>query len=42
MNTDFRGFIIQGRMRADESPVGVFVSGNNYQLQCDGNVSIYS
>ena len=38
-NQNFRGFMIQGRVRADESPAGTFGSGTNYQPQCSGNVS---
>ena len=38
-NRNFRGFMIQGRVRADDSPTGTFGSGNNYQPQCSGNVS---
>jgi len=38
-NTDFRGFMIQGRVLADDSCTGTFaVSGTNYQTQCDNNV----
>jgi len=38
-NTDFRGFMIQGRVVADNSHTGTFaVSGINYQAQCDSNV----
>ena len=36
---DFRGFMIQGRVRADDSPAGTFSNGTNYQYACDGNVS---
>ena len=40
---NFRGFMIQGRVRADDSPAGTFVrSANNYQPQCSGNVSFIS
>ena len=31
--------MIQGRVRADDSPAGTFGSDNNYQPQCSGNVS---
>ena len=31
--------MIQGRTRADDSPVGTFGNGTNYRYQCDGNVS---
>ena len=37
-NTDFKGFMIQGRILADDSPTGTFGSGTNYQPQCDNNV----
>jgi len=36
---DFRGFMIQGRARADNSPVGSFDVGTGYQPQCSGDVS---
>ena len=36
---NFRGFMIQGRAHADDSPAGTFGSGQNYQPQCTGNVS---
>jgi len=39
-NVDFRGFMIQGRMKADDSVVGNFVVGSKYQTQCDGVRSI--
>ena len=39
---DFRGFLIQGRVRANESPVGTFGSGTGYQSRCSGNVSFCS
>jgi len=39
-NPDFRGFLIQGRVVADESPVGQFFgSAGVSQPQCDGDVS---
>ena len=38
-NQNFRGFMIQGRVRADDSPAGTFGSGDNYKPQCSGNVS---
>jgi len=38
-NQDFKGFMIQGRVQADNSPVGTFHAGNNYQRQCSRNVS---
>jgi len=35
----FKGFMIQGRVVADDSPTGTFaVSGVNYQAQCENNV----
>jgi len=38
-NTDFKGFMIQGRVLADDSHTGTFaVSGANYKTQCDDNV----
>ena len=39
-NQDFKGFLIQGRVRASDSPAGTFGSGTNYQSQCTGNVSV--
>ena len=39
-NRDFKGFLVQGRVRASDSPAGSFGSGNNYQSQCTGNVSL--
>ena len=38
-NMDFRGFMIQGRVRADDLPVGTFGNGTNHRYACDGNVS---
>ena len=38
-NRNFRGFMIQGRVRADDSPAGTFGSASNYQPRCSGNVS---
>ena len=38
---NFRGFLIQGRVRADDSSAGSFGSGTNYKSQC-GNVSLCS
>ena len=39
--TAFKGFMIQARRVADDSPVGMFAfSGLNFQAQCDGNVSV--
>ena len=36
----FRGFMIQARTVADDSPTGYFVGNNtDYQPQCDNNVS---
>ena len=35
-NVDFKGFMIQGRMKADDSTVGNFVKEeSDYQTQCD-------
>ena len=39
-NLNFRGFMIQGRLRVDDSPVGKFGSGVDYKPQCSGNVSL--
>ena len=39
-NTDFRGFIIQARTMADDSPVGEFMAGSNSQPQCTNDVCI--
>jgi len=34
-NTNFKGFMIQGRVVADDSPVGTFIASEPiYQLQC--------
>jgi len=33
--------MIQGRVQADDSPAGTFHAGNNYQRQCNRNVSFY-
>ena len=38
-NRNFKGFMIQGRVCADDSPLGTFGSGTKYQPQCSGNVS---
>ena len=38
-NQDFKGFLIQGRVQASDSPAGTFGSGTNYQPRCNGNVS---
>ena len=42
-NVDFRGFMIQGRLLADNStPTGTFFTSPNnpyYQTQCDMDVS---
>ena len=38
-NRNFKGFMIQGRVCADDSPAGTFGSGTKYQPQCSGNVS---
>ena len=37
-DADFRGFIIQARVVADDSPVGTFMGGENSQPQCMSNV----
>ena len=35
-NPDFRGFLIQARLAADDSRVGTFAaSGTNYQSACN-------
>ena len=41
-NTNFRGFIIQARAMADDSPVGQFMNGTNadQQVQCTNYVSV--
>ena len=36
---NFRGFMIEGRMMADDSPTGSFVSGTNSQPVCTSDVS---
>ena len=43
----FRGFMIQARAVADDSPVGYFISNGTeyedyYQPQCDNNVSTHT
>ena len=38
----FRQFMIQGRARSDNSPVGTFGSSGNSQPQCANDVSITS
>ena len=40
-NPDFKGFMIQGRTKADNSPVGTFndTDKTDYQTQCSGEVS---
>ena len=40
-NTDFKGFMIQGRVcgRSDYSPVGKFIAGYDYRPTCYNNVS---
>ena len=40
MSPDFRGFIIQARRVADDSPVGLFVDGDDYQPLCT-DVSVW-
>ena len=39
-DTDFRGFIIQARAFADDSPVGTFMSGDNSQPVCTDDVGL--
>ena len=39
-NDRFRRFMIQGRARSDNSPVGTFGSGGSYQPQCANDVSV--
>ena len=41
-NADFRGFMIQGRVMADDSPVGTFDDdgATDYQVQCNQDVSL--
>lgn len=39
INKDFKGFMIQGRVRADNSPAGTFGSGTDYKSLCSKNVS---
>ena len=39
-NSNFRGFLIQGRMREGSSPAGSFGSGTGYQSRCSGNVRL--
>ena len=41
-DTSFRGFMIQARVVADDSPAGYFTNYSyyEYQQQCDNNVSI--
>jgi len=39
---NFRGFMIQGRAAADDSPTGTFAEfGTNFQSQCDNDVRLY-
>ena len=38
-NATFRGFLIQARRMADDSPVGTFVMETNSQPACVNNVS---
>ena len=42
MDPDFRGFLVQARTVADETPVGEFMIGSNtdQQNQCMDNVSV--
>ena len=38
-NPTIRGFMIQGRTVANDSPIGFFIQSNEaYRTQCDGNV----
>ena len=40
-NENFRGFLVQGRVMADETPTGTFTdSGDNQELVCNGGVSV--
>ena len=40
-DTNFRGFLVQGRTMADNSPIGTFTNnGGDQQLVCEENVSI--
>ena len=42
-NTNFRGFMIQGRVMADDSPAGTFdddESAPDYQIRCNQAVSL--
>ena len=37
----FKGFMIQARKAADDSPVGMFASDSpNFKAQCNGNVRL--
>jgi len=39
---NFKGFMIQGRVAADDSPTGTFAEfGTNFQSQCDNDVRLY-
>ena len=41
-DSNFRGFMIQGRLVADDSPTGTFADfGTNFQSQCNNNVRLY-
>ena len=40
--TSFKGFMIQARVLADDSPVGYFTNYSaDYQLQCGNDVSVH-
>ena len=42
-NTNFKGFLVQGRMMADGTAVGRFVvTGNDQRITCSDKVSIKS
>ena len=41
-NPDFRGFMIQGRVVADDSPTGQFSEASVSQPQCVDDVSLHS
>ena len=41
-NLDFRGFLVQGRVMADESTTGTFIdNGDDQQVVCSGSVSVW-
>ena len=40
---NFKGFMIQGRVEANDSPTGTFAKfGTNFKSQCSGNVRLCS